>query len=119
MTPTEQSIATERSIIAAREYLTEARRWCRTKPEAAADGIESANRVLWAMNTDIGTRLMDNLHESMIYLLACPTMAEGYIDGALFELQAFGDRLRRKREAGERDADLAEAYATKGDGTDV
>lgn len=109
---------TERSIAAAREHLAEARRWCRTKPVAAAAGIESACKALWEIKADIGTRLVDNLHEATIYLLACPTMAEGYLDGALFELGAFGDRLRLAREAEGRDADLAEAYTTKGDGTD-
>lgn len=104
MTPVEQSITV------AREHLAEARRWCRTKPVAAAAGIESACNVLWAIRSDLETRLVANLHEATIYLLACPTMAEGYLDGALFELGASVDRLRLAREAEGRDADLAEAY---------
>lgn len=111
---------TERSIAAAREHLAEARRWCRTKPEAAKHEMSVA---VWEMlqpdeivGSPLANRIARNLKEAMAFILACPAMAEGYIDGALFELAAFGDRLRRAREAEGRDAELAEAYTMKGEG---
>jgi hypothetical protein len=95
------------AVRAARADLLEAKRYVRPKPAVARGLVAKAAATLDTLASgirhDIGgsgvphvlDRLADNLVVADRDMLACPSMALGYVEGALWELANLQRRLGR------------------------
>jgi hypothetical protein len=71
-----------------RDMLAEARHYLRSSVVASADLVDDVLELMGVGRDDTGTlgRLADNLRAGRACMLAAPTVLEGYIDGARWEL---------------------------------
>lgn len=81
----------------ARDLLAEARRYVRTSVCASKDYVEDALEVMDRArrgHPELGVfvRLESNLGAGLAWMLAAPSVLEGYIDGASWELLALQGR---------------------------
>lgn len=94
-------------IAAARQDLLEAKRYVRPKPDVArglVSKVQATLEGLYDEDTDIMAsqvlrRLVSNLYIAGRDMLAAPSMALGYIEGALWELARIQRELEKAKES--------------------